>query len=209
MIYAGLGQNDKQIGYPLTYLAGILSFQPAGLKEGLDVLARHHHIEITESASECLIISIVNWDKYQSEYQRQKAGRERDSGKVRRNHRQSASEVRTNVHQKCVTEGEVDGEVDGERDREAEVGYSAATVSSVPHAFKVMNCEPYGSRLFQLIWAEEWSLPEASGGTFADSMERAIQRCKSLRIKIPGRFYAHKREIEKVEAENNYKKRNL
>lgn len=114
MIYAGIGEGEKKVGYPLTYLAGILSFQPAGLREALSILERHHHIEIFESAPECLVLSIINWDKYQSEYQRQKASRKEVAGNVRTKTRPSAGEVTPQNTVRLLVEGEVEIEGEGE-----------------------------------------------------------------------------------------------
>ena len=36
-------------------------------------------------------------------------------------------------------------------------------------------------------------------------MERAIQRCQSLKVKVPGLFFKHKHEIENGEVKMRYK----
>jgi hypothetical protein len=194
MIYPGVGENDKKIGYPISYLAGVLSFQPGGLREALTILERHGHILIDEPSSDCFVISISNWDKYQSEYQRQKLSR---SEKVRTKTRQSAQEVTPENTLKLPVEGEkIREEEDGEKRRD-----SAATVA----AFNSFECQPFGGPKFKQIWTQEYE-NHKDGTAWADTMERAIEICQSNRIKVPGRFFAHKREIEKVEAENAYKR---
>lgn len=124
MIYPGVGEGEKKIGYPLSYLAGVLSFQPDGLRNALDILSRHGHITITESATDCLIIGIVNWDKYQSEYQRQKGSRKEVTPKVRKETRQGAQEVTPKNTMKLPVEGEVEVEGDGEGERETSGAFS-------------------------------------------------------------------------------------
>ena len=63
------------IGYPLRYLAGILDVDETDLNNHLLVLKDHNHIEIEESDSR-FIIRIIGWDKYQSEYSRQREYRQ-------------------------------------------------------------------------------------------------------------------------------------
>lgn len=74
-IYAGDGQGSEKIGYPIAYLAGVLQMDEQSLNNALILLQDHKHITIQEPSPERFIIGIANWEKYQSEYLRQKAYR--------------------------------------------------------------------------------------------------------------------------------------
>jgi hypothetical protein len=68
--------------------------------------------------------------------------------------------------------------------------------------------QPFGSPKFQKIWAEEYSsIPaDANGSSVTDAMERAARRCQSLRITVPGIFFVTKRDVEKVESQNKFRR---
>lgn len=97
-IYAGTSDGGKRIGYPVGYLAGVLQMDEATLNNSLKLLLDKGHITLEESAPEQYIIGIVNWEKYQSEYLRQKAYRK----------------VTTQTTSRLPVE--VEGEKEGERD---------------------------------------------------------------------------------------------
>lgn len=97
---------------------------------------------------------------------------------------------------------------------EGEEGKAAAAA-----AFRSLESEPYGDVLFQKAWAHEFAAPAppcTCGGRhrcaacktngFVDSMERTIQICQRNGVTVPGRFFAHKKEIEKAEATALYRK---
>ncbi len=74
-IYAGTGQGNERVGYPIAYLAGVLQLDETDTNNALKLLALHGHITLEETTPEKFVIGIVNWEKYQSEYLRQKAYR--------------------------------------------------------------------------------------------------------------------------------------
>lgn len=98
LIYAGEGEAGKRVGYPIAYLAGVLQMDEVTLNNALKLLEVHSHITLLESAPEQFIIGIVNWEKYQSEYLRQKTYRK----------------VTTKTTRRLPVEVEVEGDVDGE-----------------------------------------------------------------------------------------------
>jgi hypothetical protein len=154
----------------------------------------------SEGPPKLFAIELLNWKKYQSDLDAQ-AERARNYRSRKKQHHANVTENVT-----PASRGVTAVEAEEESESETEVEKRQRQQTAVASAFQVMNCEPYGDKRFQTIWAEEWSTPGEN--TFADVMERAIQRCRSLRVKVPGRFFAHKREIEKVEAEQHYKKKN-
>lgn len=178
LIYAGEGENGKRVGYPLAYLAGVLQMDEVTLNNALKLLETHQHITLEEISPDKFVIGIMNWEKYQSEYLRQRTYRK----------------VTTKTTKRLPVEGEEEVEVEGEVEAAEE-----------RTAFAAINCEPFGSKAFRSIWVDEYQNKPNNLG-WADSMERVVQCCKSQGIKVPGRFFAHKREIEKIEAELAYKK---
>jgi hypothetical protein len=93
-VYAGEGEGGKRVGYPVAYLAGVLQMDEAALNNALKLLLDKRHITLDESSAETYIIGIVNWEKYQSEYLRQKTYRK----------------VTTKDTSRLLVEGEVEGE---------------------------------------------------------------------------------------------------
>lgn len=97
-IYAGLAGDGSKVGYPIAYLAGVLQMDEVTLNNALKLLQEHCHITLDESAPENYVIGIINWEKYQSEYLRQRAYRK----------------VTTKTTSRLPVEGEVEVEVEGE-----------------------------------------------------------------------------------------------
>jgi hypothetical protein len=177
--------NDGQgfIAYPIRHLCNVFGCTAQEVEETLEILEKQERIKRDENG----VIYIINWDKYQSEYQEKRQ---------RTRYAKKSSESAANVHSKSAKCPRQEEEVEVDVDREVEV--KAEAVSA---AFSTINSEPFGPKKFQTIWAQEWS----AGGNFADAMERTIQRCSSSKVKVPGRFFSHKHEVEKVEAAQSYK----
>lgn len=184
-------ENAGFFGYPLARYEGILGDDSVNVLETLKLFESQGKIEliVTRQESPTLYaVKIVSWERYQSEYMRQ------------RKSRKSASKVTTIVTTKNTERCAIEGEVEGEVEEEVE---AAETVA----AFAAISCAPFGSKRFQKEWVVSFqNQRDVPRGTWADAMERTIAICKDLGVKIPGRFFAHKREIEKVEAEQAYKR---
>jgi hypothetical protein len=176
-IYAGEAGDGSKVGYPIAYLAGVLQMDEVTLNNALKLLQLHAHITLDEVTPDVFVIGIINWEKYQSEYLRQKTYRK----------------VTTKTTSRLPVEGEVEGEVDVEAEAE-EIA-----------AFAAIQCEPFGSKRFRAYWKDEFQNKPNNLG-WADSMERVIAHCKATKVAVPGRFFAHKREIEKIEATQAYKR---
>jgi hypothetical protein len=178
----------KFIGYPVSYFAGLFRCSERTVIAAFKLFEQQKRIRFGKGRE----IYILNWEKYQSEYQekRQRKQYKKDSAQTPKNVRQNSAPVESEAE----GEVEVEGEVEGRRQR-------------IAAAFATMNCEPYGPEEFQDVWLQEQSSPGAH--SFVDAMERTAQRCEELKVKVPGRFFAHKREIEKLEAQQNYKRTQL
>jgi hypothetical protein len=87
---------------------------------------------------------------------------------------------------------------------------TAATASvqfspDVSKAFRALGYEqPFGSQEFQAIWTDEYGQVQTPEPNWTDVMERTIVRCQSSGVKVPSLFFAHKRQVEKVEVEDRY-----
>jgi hypothetical protein len=93
--------------------------------------------------------------------------------------------------------------------REEEAAASAASSVEIFQAFGWMGSKPYGPPEFQKAWTSAWSEALAARVdpvVWSDIMEVAICRCRDLGVKVPGKFYLHKRQIEKLEVEAAYRR---
>lgn len=190
-ICAGASEG-AYIGYPLNKFQALMA-EPIDIEKTLLLFEKTGKIRLTVTSSsptKLVMIELVNWDRYQSEYQRQKKYRT----KLHKSDRKS-------YNQGNKTETEVEGEGEGEERQRRDV---AATVA----AFRAINCAPFGGTKFKEFWTIEYENHNGKD-SWADAMEHVIEKCQANRVKVPGRFFAHKREIEKVEAEQTYKKQNL
>lgn len=181
--------GEDWIGYPLAKFQGLLA-EPIDIEATFELFERTDKITMLitgEGTRRLYTIFISKWVHYQSEYERKKEKR---------------NNVRTNVRQMSVamsvkstaTEGEVDTEVEGEEKKRR----PAAA------AFLALGCEPFGSEEFREIWTSAFEGHE--GGSASDTMERAISACNKRGIKVPPRFFAIKRQVEKVDAENSFRR---
>jgi hypothetical protein len=104
-IYAGVSGDGKKVGYPIEYLAGVLQMDKIALHNALYILCSNAHIALYETAQDTYVIGIVNWEKYQSEYLRQKT------------YREVTDEVTTETTSRLLVEeeGEGDADVEGEK----------------------------------------------------------------------------------------------
>lgn len=183
--------GDSFVGYPLKTFSAL----DAGAEIDLNVTFALFQatgkisVEVTSELPVSLFkITICNWEKYQSEYRRQKKYRTK---KLQKSDRDSYNEGNA-----VETEADTDTEVEVKKRR-----YTAAATA----AFNAIGCEPFGSHKFRELWIAEVAKHDGIQ-PWADAMERVIKLCQESRTPVPGRFFAHKREIEKVEARENYRR---
>jgi hypothetical protein len=97
----GLISPGKDQHYPLRWIAGTLNISPSLLNRTLEKCKTCSRIEVNGNG-----ITILNWAKYQSEYERQKPFRKaKVSGK---SYKKVTRKVTTKVQQKLPVEGEVE-----------------------------------------------------------------------------------------------------
>ena len=92
--------------------------------------------------------------------------------------------------------------------REEEEAASATSPVEIVRAFAAIDCQPFGLSGFQQAWARAYSEASTVGTApvWSDVMETAASQCKSLGVKVPRKFFLHKREIEKLEVQERYRK---
>lgn len=174
-IYAGTGQGSEKVGYPIAYLAGVLQMNEIDLNNALKLLQVHSHITLDETGVECYVIGIVNWEKYQSEYLRQKGYRK----------------VTTQTTSRLPVEVEVEVEGEGDK-RQREKQRTAAAFDILGHP------EPFGTKQFQREWLSYFE--KGTQPYLSLKMEACIQRCQDAGVRIPPQFYDAKRDAEARDA---------
>jgi len=124
--------DDQYVGYPLKTFAALDAGAEIDLLGTLDLFSKTRKIvvEITaESPVKLYKFTVCNWDRYQSEYQRQKGYRKSD----KRKHSEVTRKVTTDNTPKLPVEGEEEGEGDGERKHGApETGAPTAQAKQLP-----------------------------------------------------------------------------
>jgi len=91
--------------------------------------------------------------------------------------------------------------------REEEAAASAPSSVEIVRAFAAIDCKPFGPPEFREAWSNAYSKVETDQDpVWSEVMEAAIERCSGLGAKVPGKFYLHKREIEKMEVQARYRR---
>jgi hypothetical protein len=185
--------DGSYVGYPLSKFQSLMA-EPMDVEATLRLFEKSGKIRLTvtsESPVRLVMIELVNWDRYQSDYQRQKKYR---NGRLQRSDPRSYTASNK-------TEGE--GELEIEKEKRQKMS-NAASAAQIARAFDALGHKPFGSPQFQNMWAEEYT-NAGQDPNWTDVMELAIQRCQSLQVKVPGLFFKHKREIEDGQVKMRYK----
>jgi hypothetical protein len=193
--------GDLFVGYPLKTFAALDAGAEIDLLATFDLFVKTGKItvEITrEEPVKLYKVTICNWERYQSEYQRQKPYQETYRRKNKKLSLQKGSSYLSEE------DGEEESEGKGEKEERQRKKSAAPAPAPITNAFFALGHKPFGPRRFQEIWAEEWSTA-GDDPNWTDIMERTIQRCQSLRVTVPGLFYKHKHEIENGEVKMRYK----
>jgi hypothetical protein len=89
--------------------------------------------------------------------------------------------------------------------REEEAAAPAASSVEIVQAFEAIDCKPFGHAEFQQAWSGAWSAAQ-NNPVWSEVMEAAITRCSDLGVKVPRKFYLHKRHIEELEVNARYRR---
>jgi hypothetical protein len=213
-VCAGDGPGGK-VGYPLDWIAATMRCKVKELSKTLKKLSDTDRVTLN-GPSDCPVIKINSWNKYQSEYLRQIESL-RNRGNKRTNLQtslQNTKQTRGTSSQKLDVEEEGEGDIEGERDREAEeeeakraATPAAITPGDIQKAFEALGHKPFGSASFKENWTTSYlTAQNYTDPPWVDLMEEAIQKCQGAKVRVPGLFYAHKREIEKGSVEMRYRR---
>lgn len=100
----------KLFGYPLSRYQGVLNDESVDVLQTLKLFEQAGKIVITvtrEEEPKLYAVQVLSWERYQSEYMRQ------------RKTRQGAAKVTPKNTSRCAIEGEVEREVEGDREKSA------------------------------------------------------------------------------------------
>jgi hypothetical protein len=86
------------------------------------------------------------------------------------------------------------------------VAVAPETAAAVKSVFDILQTNPFGSPAFQEIFVAQ---SKNGAKSWVDVMEHTIQECRSRKVGIPGRFYKIKHVLEKLDAEQSFKRKPL
>jgi hypothetical protein len=210
IVCAGMDGN-QYVGFPLKTFEALDAGAEIDLLSTFDLFARTGKILFkitTEEPVKLYMITVCNWEKYQSEYQRQKIYQKTYRRKNRKLAKTLSKKLSKKRRSTYLEEGEGEAEAKGEKE-ETQRRKTAATAPDSPSiiaAFLAIGHEPFGPGRFKEIWAENHLSSAGADPNWTDVMEVTIRQCDSLGVKVPGLFYKHKHEIEKAEVERRYKR---
>lgn len=122
-ICAGISPDGAYIGYPINKFQSLMA-EPIDVPQTLDLFERTKKVALTvttEQPTRLVMIEILNWHKYQSEYQRQKKYRGKLQGSDSTSYKASDSKGNTT---------EVEGEVEGEEKKQTPSEFSKSLVET-------------------------------------------------------------------------------
>lgn len=126
-VCAGMDADGTILGYPLSYIAGMLTIAEAELERTFSLLEKQGRIMAENDARGNLIITLTGWEKYQSEYHRQKS------------YRSNSDEVTSKVTSETPAKLPVEGEVDGEGDKK-----SSRRLDDLKQSYLAKCSDPHG-----------------------------------------------------------------
>lgn len=179
--------NGVPVGYPINKFQSLLS-EPIDIEATFQLFEKNGKIkvEITQEIPIKLYkLELLNWAKYQSEYQRQKPYRQK---KLRQGDSKSDNQS-NNTEGEVEEEGEVEVEAVGDK-------HTAAAFHSIGFD------RPFGHKPFQRIWLRRYEGMNSSEWLTA-TMEATIQECISSKVTVPPQFFDAKRDVEARENATN------
>jgi hypothetical protein len=205
------GKDGEQfVGYPQNRFQSLMA-GPIDIEATFALFKRTGKIELevtSEGPPKLYKIELLNWDKYQSEYQRLKKYREPQyaKGTLR-----STAEVTPQRERKTQIQTETEKEKQTTAaEAVAAVPGGVATASADKRtltAFESIRVKPFGARSFQEGWRNAYEgIADSNPSSFVEAMEETIQTCIARRVKVPRKFFELKRAIEKMEVEVSFRR---
>jgi hypothetical protein len=112
-VCAGRDADGSVLGFPLDYISGVLTMDKAELNNTLYILAKQGRVQTIQDSRGNWIITLTSWERYQSEYHRQKS------------YRSNSAEVTSKVTTETPAKLPVEGEVEVEEEEEVEKTFRA------------------------------------------------------------------------------------
>lgn len=205
------GYNQGQfVGYPLSRFQALMA-GPIDVEATFALFERTDRIktEITSVGPPKLYkLELLNWTKYQSEYQRLKKYRRQ---KYTESTRFSTVKVTLQKEKDSYRQTEIEKEKQflvGEASAASPDDFTAASTDQrTLLAFQSMQVKPFGPQSFQQAWTAKYELiPDNNPSSFVEAMESTIQICVSNEIKVPSKFFDLKRAIEKIEVKHCFQR---
>jgi hypothetical protein len=201
--------GEHFVGYPLNRFQSLMA-GPIDIEATFALFRRTGKIELevtSEGPPKLYKIELLNWAKYQSEYQRLKKYRKpayakstlRSTAKVTPQKERERRIQKETEKEKQSTAAETAAVAPG--------GADTASAGRIFTAFKSIGVTPFGAKPFQEEWAKAYEeIADDRPSSFVAAMEATIQTCNALGAKVPGKFFGLKRAIEKMEVEVCFRK---
>jgi hypothetical protein len=206
--------GKKLVGYPLSKFLSLMA-EPIDIEETLKLFARTGKIKVSVTSDgppKLFVIELLNWKKYQSSLDAQAERARRYRSRKKERHANITPNATPKSHDVTPVEEKEDRHGVKERKRiesaaaEAAAapreGTTAATAADqlTVSAFESLKVKPFGPRTFQAAWTKRYDqIPNSEPASFVEAMESTIQDCEAIGTKPPAKFFALKREIEKLE----------
>jgi hypothetical protein len=197
--------GESFVGYPLNRFQSLMA-GPIDIEATFALFKRTGKIELevtSEGPPKLYKIELLNWTKYQSEYQRLKKYREPGYAKGTP---RSTVNVTPQKQRKSSIQKETEKEKQTTVAEAAAVEPHGADTASADKrtftAFESICVKPFGAEPFQEEWTKAYErIADNSPSSFVAAMEDTILNCNARGGKVPRKFFDLKRSIEKMEVE--------
>jgi hypothetical protein len=209
--------GDRFVGYPINRFQSLMA-EPIDIEATLALFERTGKIkvEVTSKGPPKLYkIELLNWAKYQSEYQRLKKYR---TPQYTRGTHQSTERVTLQRKKEVQSESQKENQKEKAHTAAEAAAVSpdgsaaTAAASGAPDkrtfsAFQSLGVKPFGPARFQAIWTKRYQqIQNGEPSSFVEAMEDTIQLCQANGIPVPRKFFELKRAVEQVEVDGCFRR---
>jgi hypothetical protein len=205
--------GERFVGYPINRFQSLMA-EPIDIEATFALFERTGKIKVevtSEGPPKLYKVELLNWAKYQSEYQRLKKYR---SPQYAKGTTRSTEKVTRQREKKVQTESQKENQKD-KTHTAAEAaavspGGSAATAAPEKRtffAFRSLQVKPFGPRPFQATWTDRFEkIQDGEPSSFVEAMEDTIQLCQANGIPVPRKFFELKRAVEQLEVDGCFRR---
>lgn len=176
--------GNRLVGYPLNRFQSLMS-EPIDIEATFALFERSGKIKVETTQEGTLTlykVELLNWNKYQSEYQRQKKYR-------------GTGDVPSDSHSYTRGTKKVTRQKENQTEKETERRKQDTAAAFLAIGFK----EAFGHCAFQDIWVANYLAATENGSWLTGAMERTIQACQDSKVGVPPQFFSAKHEVEAAE----------